>query len=201
MSEQGARRRSIALLDQVGIPAAGSRFDLYPHEFSGGMRQRVMIAIALLCEPELADRRRADHRARRHRAGADPRAPAAAQARSRHGDRADHPRSRRGRRPVRPGHGDVCRADRRGGAGGCHVRGAAASLHAGPAAARRRAWRSRPRRCARSPASRPTCRPCRPAARSTIAARSPSSAASSERPRLRGFAPQRLKACHLERLP
>jgi oligopeptide transport system ATP-binding protein len=53
MSERDARRRSIALLDQVGIPAAASRFDLYPHEFSGGMRQRVMIAIALLCEPEV----------------------------------------------------------------------------------------------------------------------------------------------------
>jgi oligopeptide transport system ATP-binding protein len=53
MSERAARARSIALLDQVGIPAASSRFDLYPHEFSGGMRQRVMIAIALLCEPDL----------------------------------------------------------------------------------------------------------------------------------------------------
>jgi oligopeptide transport system ATP-binding protein len=53
MSERDARRRSIALLDQVGIPAAGSRFDRYPHEFSGGMRQRVMIAMALLCQPDL----------------------------------------------------------------------------------------------------------------------------------------------------
>ena len=53
MSEQEARARSIAMLDRVGIPAAASRFDLYPHEFSGGMRQRVMIAIALLCEPEV----------------------------------------------------------------------------------------------------------------------------------------------------
>jgi oligopeptide transport system ATP-binding protein len=53
MGEQAARRHSIALLDQVGIPAAASRVDLYPHEFSGGMRQRVMIAIALLCEPAL----------------------------------------------------------------------------------------------------------------------------------------------------
>ncbi len=53
MSERDARARSIALLDQVGIPAARSRFDRYPHEFSGGMRQRVMIAMALLCQPDL----------------------------------------------------------------------------------------------------------------------------------------------------
>jgi oligopeptide transport system ATP-binding protein len=53
LSEQDARARCLAMLDQVGIPAAASRFDLYPHEFSGGMRQRVMIAIALLCEPEV----------------------------------------------------------------------------------------------------------------------------------------------------
>ncbi|MGH6943083.1 MAG: ABC transporter ATP-binding protein [Geminicoccaceae bacterium] len=48
-----ARRQSVALLDQVGIPDAARRIDLYPHEFSGGMRQRAMIAIALLCEPDL----------------------------------------------------------------------------------------------------------------------------------------------------
>ena len=53
MSEAGARAASLGLLDQVGIPDARRRFDLYPHEFSGGMRQRVMIAIALLCQPDL----------------------------------------------------------------------------------------------------------------------------------------------------
>jgi len=53
LSESEARKRSIALLDRVGIPSARERFDLYPHEFSGGMRQRVMIAMALLCEPDL----------------------------------------------------------------------------------------------------------------------------------------------------
>jgi oligopeptide transport system ATP-binding protein len=53
MSEAGARAASLRLLDQVGIPDARRRFDRYPHEFSGGMRQRVMIAIALLCQPDL----------------------------------------------------------------------------------------------------------------------------------------------------
>jgi len=53
LSEREARRRSLELLDLVGIPAASRRIDLYPHEFSGGMRQRVMIATALLCRPAL----------------------------------------------------------------------------------------------------------------------------------------------------
>ncbi|WP_369602941.1 oligopeptide/dipeptide ABC transporter ATP-binding protein [Hahella sp. SMD15-11] len=53
MSEEAARARSIEMLKKVGIPEAEKRFDMYPHEFSGGMRQRVMIAMALLCQPEL----------------------------------------------------------------------------------------------------------------------------------------------------
>jgi peptide/nickel transport system ATP-binding protein len=48
-----ARRRSVELLAQVGIPDPERNFDEYPHRFSGGMRQRAMIAIALACEPEL----------------------------------------------------------------------------------------------------------------------------------------------------
>ena len=48
-----ARRRAIELLKQVGIPNADSRVDNYPHEFSGGMRQRAMIAMALACNPDV----------------------------------------------------------------------------------------------------------------------------------------------------
>jgi oligopeptide/dipeptide ABC transporter ATP-binding protein len=53
LSKGAARQRAIELLEEVGIPRAAERLDDYPHQFSGGMRQRVMIAIALSCNPKL----------------------------------------------------------------------------------------------------------------------------------------------------
>jgi peptide/nickel transport system ATP-binding protein len=53
VSKKAARAHAIDMLDRVGIPQPKSRVDDYPHQFSGGMRQRAMIAMALSCDPEL----------------------------------------------------------------------------------------------------------------------------------------------------
>ena len=73
--ESRARRwpKPTAMLDRVGLPRDRFPRDRYPHELSGGQRQRVVIAVGDRAAAQAADRRRADHRARRHHAGADPR--------------------------------------------------------------------------------------------------------------------------------
>lgn len=53
ISRRDAKRRAIDMLGEVGIPDPASRYDSYPHELSGGMRQRAMIAMALICRPGL----------------------------------------------------------------------------------------------------------------------------------------------------
>jgi dipeptide transport system ATP-binding protein len=53
LDHKAAKKRAIALLEQVGIPAAESRLSAYPHQLSGGMNQRVMIAMAISCNPRL----------------------------------------------------------------------------------------------------------------------------------------------------
>jgi oligopeptide transport system ATP-binding protein len=53
MDKAAARKRTVELLELVGIPKAADRLDDYPHQFSGGMRQRVMIAMGLSCNPQL----------------------------------------------------------------------------------------------------------------------------------------------------
>lgn len=53
VGQADARKRALELMNDVGIPAASSRIDNYPHQFSGGMRQRIVIALAICAEPDL----------------------------------------------------------------------------------------------------------------------------------------------------
>ena len=97
------RRGGGAAARAVGIPDAERRMASYPHELSGGLRQRVMIAMAVAGQPGADHRRRADHGARRHGAGAGARAAAVAARRDRLQRPADHPRPRAWPRRSRTG--------------------------------------------------------------------------------------------------
>ena len=133
LSKAEARERVVELLSLVGIPSPQKRLDSYVHEFSGGMRQRVMLAMALSLQSRLPDRRRADHRARRHHPGHHPRADHRHDRAPGHVAALHHPQSRRRRPCLRPRRRDVRQPHRRARRQARDLRQPAAPLHGGPA--------------------------------------------------------------------
>ena len=182
-------------------PEARARFDMYPHEFSGGMRQRVMIAMALLCEPDLliAD---------------EPTTALDVTVQAQILELLARLKRELGMAIALITHdlgvvAGLCERVMvmyagprgRGGAGRRSVRATAASPT--PRASCSRCRGSTRRRRPSSPpsrASRPTCRPCRTAACSPTAAPTCSTAAASSGRRSCPYGPVHAKACHLERL-
>ena len=148
-SRTAALERAVELMGRVGITAPDMRLGQFPHQLSGGLRQRVMIAMALMCDPELLV---ADEPTTALDVTVQAqilRLLANAQARVRPLDPADHARSRHRGAGRRPRFGDVCRRSGRACADRGAVPRAAASLHARASLLRARAGQSAARQAAR----------------------------------------------------
>ena len=183
VSKDYANETALALLQSVGIPEAERRLQRVPapalgrHAPARDDRDRARV------RPEAAVRRRADDRARRHRAGADPRPAAGAAARAVHGDDPRHPRPRRRRRPHRRHRGDVRGPDRREGADALAVQRDAAPVHRGAAEVDPEARAAEPHPARRD--QRPPARPRQPAARAASSRRAARTRRRSASPRSR----------------
>lgn len=102
LNRNQATERAAELLNLVGVPAPRERLKDYPHQFSGGMAQRVVISRRAGLRPGAAHRGRADHRARRHHPGPGPRPARRTAGTAVDVAAADHPRPRCGGRQLRP---------------------------------------------------------------------------------------------------